>query len=204
MNRRDLLRRAVGAVSATIAATGSAAAREFPPGHDASKTLARADWKPIFLDSHQNETLIALSDIIIPATDTPGAKDALVNRFIDEIIAAETPETQRDFLNGLAALDGESLDRYKTAFVHATREQQLELVSYLAYPQSLATWSGSVQGDASAHRRFTTLKDWISRAYYSSEMGERELGSTGEFPHGDYGGCSGSTAPMSTDGHSSH
>jgi hypothetical protein len=168
-----------------------ATAREFPSGYDASKSLARADWKPIFLDSHQNETLIALSDLIIPATDTPGAKDALVNRFIDEIIAAETSEVQRDFLTGLACLDGESIERYKTAFVHATREQQLELVAYLAYPQSLATWSGSVQGEQSAHRHFTTLKDWISRAYYSSEIGERELGSTGEFPHGDYAGCAG-------------
>ena len=204
MNRRDLLRRVAGAVSATVAVTGPAAGREFPSGYDASKSLARADWKPVFLDSHQNETLIALSEIIIPATDTPGAKDALVNRFIDEIIAAEKPEAQRDFLNGLAVLDGESLDRYKVAFVHGTREQQTELVSYLAYPQSLAMWSGSVQGDKSAHRQFTTLKDWISRAYYSSEIGERELGSTGEFPHGDYGGCAESTAPMSTDGHSSH
>lgn len=113
MNRRDLLRRAVGAVSATVAATGSAAPREFAPGYDASKSLARADWKPVFLDAHQNETLIALSDIVIPATDTLGAKDALVNHFIDEVMAAEKPEAQRDFLNGLAVLDCESLDRYK-------------------------------------------------------------------------------------------
>jgi hypothetical protein len=194
----------MGAVSATVAGTGSATAREFPSGHDASKSLARADWKPIFLDSHQNETLIALSDLIIPATDTPGAKDALVNRFIDEIIAVEASQVQRDFLNGLAFLDGESIERYKTAFVHASREQQLELVAYLAYPQSLATWSGSVQGEQSAHRHFTTLKDWISRAYYSSEIGERELGSTGEFPHGDYAGCAGPTTPTPTDGHQSH
>ncbi len=202
MNRRDLFRRAAGA--AAVVATGSAAGREFPPDYDASKLLSRSDWKPVFLDAHQNETIIALSDLIIPATDTPGAKEALVNRFIDAILAVESPQVQRDFLNGLAFLDGESLDRYKTAFVHASREQQLELVSYLAYPQSLSTWSGAVQGEQTAHRHFTTLKDWISRAYYSSEIGERELGSTGEFPHGDYAGCASSTAPSTGGEHGSH
>lgn len=202
MNRRDLFRRAAGAAAAV--ATGSAAGRDFPPDYDASKLLSRSDWKPVFLDAHQNETLIALSDLIIPSTDTPGAKEAQVNRFIDAIMAVESPEVQRDFLNGLAFLDGESLDRYKAAFVHARREQQLELVSYLAYPQSLSTWSGSVQGEQTAHRHFMTLKDWISRAYYSSETGERELGSTGEFPHGDYAGCPGAAAPSSGGGHAPH
>ena len=66
-------------------------------GVDASKELKAAEWKPLFLDEHQNETLIVLSDLIIPATDTPGAKEALVNRYIDLVMAAETPEKQQRF-----------------------------------------------------------------------------------------------------------
>lgn len=163
-------------------------AREFPAGYDASKQLQAADWKPIFLDAHQNDTLIVLSDLIIPATDTPGAKDALANRFIDALLAAETRETQRGFLNSLAYLDGESLARYGAAFLHLSREQQIELLSYVAYPQSLETWN-SVKGDDSAHGHFATLKDWISRAYYSSEVGQRELGWDGSPPHGNFTGC---------------
>ncbi len=183
MNRRDLFRLAgMGAVAS------AAAAREFPSDYDASKSLARADWKPAFLDSHQNETLIALSDLIIPATETPGAKEALANRFIDEILAAESRDNQKDFLNALAFLDGEAQDRYRTAFVHATREQQIEMLAYLAYPQSLETWPG-VKNDSLAHQHFQTLKDWISRAYYSSEIGQKELGYDGEFPHGELPGC---------------
>jgi gluconate 2-dehydrogenase gamma chain len=202
MHRRDLFRRAAAAAAAVLAE--SASAREFPPDYDASKLLSRSDWKPVFLDAHQNETLIALSDLIIPATDTPGAREAQVNRFIDAIMAVESAKAQRDFLNALAFLDGESLDRYKNSFVHASRQQQLELLSYLAYPQSLSTWGGSVEGRQTAHRHFTTLKDWISRAYYSSEVGERELGSTGEFPHGDYAGCGGAAAPQAGDARISH
>jgi len=183
MKRRELFRLAgLGAAAIT------AQAREFPANYDASKELARSDWKPSFLDAHQNETLIALSDLIIPATDTPGAKEALANRFIDELLAAETPDTQKAFLNALAFLDGEAQERYRTAFVHVTPEQQVELLSYLAYPQSLETWPG-VKNESQAHQHFRTLKDWISRAYYSSEIGQRELGDDGAFPHGEPSGC---------------
>jgi hypothetical protein len=35
-----------------------------------------AAWKPGLFDDHENETVIALIDLIIPATDTPGPKAA--------------------------------------------------------------------------------------------------------------------------------
>src|SRR5277367_5824537 len=103
MNRRDLFRQTfLGAAAAASARL--AQAREFPSDYDASKELARADWKPLFLDGHQNETLIAFSDILIPATDTPGAKAALANRFIDPVLPFKTHKTQRSFLDSLAFL----------------------------------------------------------------------------------------------------
>jgi hypothetical protein len=200
MNRRELLRRTFGTLGAAAAVTIPAGAREFPENYDASKELAQPAWKPVFLDEHQNATLIALSDLIIPVTDTPGAKAALVNRFIDAIMAVERPEAQREFLNALAMIDGESSDRFGTAFVHASPEEQLQLLSYLAYPQSLRTWSGSVEGDTGPHHQFKTLKDWISRAYYSSEIGQRELGYDGAPPHGMFNGCSGTSGST----HNSH
>ncbi len=67
--------------------------------------LASPDWKPKFFDEHENETVVMLSDLIIPDTDTPGAKAAQVNRFIDLYLAAESPETQKQYLQALAWLD---------------------------------------------------------------------------------------------------
>jgi len=187
MKRRDLFRQTFTAIGVAGGVSVSAA-REFPAGQDASKELGRPDWKPVFLDSHQNETLIALSDLIIPSTETPGAKEALANRFIDSLLAVEEREVQRDFLNALAFVDGDALERYGSAFVHLKKDQQVELLSYVAYPQSLETWR-SVQGDNRAHRHFLTLKGWIARAYYTSEPGMRELGWDGEAPHGTFAGC---------------
>jgi hypothetical protein len=124
MKRRELIRAGflAGAAAALRPPVGKAQSAEqssgltpAQSGVDASKDLAAPGWKPLFLDEHQNETLIVLSDLIIPATDTPGAKEALVNRYIDLVLAAETPETKRAFLNSLGYLDGESMRRFKAA-----------------------------------------------------------------------------------------
>jgi len=187
MNRRDLFRQTF--LGAAVAASAVVApAREFASDFDASKELARADWKPVFLDDHQNETLIAIGDILIPATDTPGATEAFVNRFIDQVLAVETHDAQRNFLDSLAFLDGEAFARHRAAFVYLTAEQRTELVNFMAYPHTLETWDETVPGAYRGHAHFAILKDWVSRVYYSSAVGMRALGYTGS-PGGVFEGC---------------
>jgi gluconate 2-dehydrogenase gamma chain len=187
LDRRELFRRTLLS-AAGLSAAGSATAREFPAGFDASKDLARAFWKPAFLDEHQNETLIAFSDQIIPKTDSPGAKEALVNRFIDQLLAAEAPDRQREFLESLAFLDGECMKRYQNAFRYLVPATQIEFLRLVAYPHSLPTWGTEPAGEFPGHAHFVRLKDWISRAYFSSEIGMRTLGWDGP-THGEFEGC---------------
>lgn len=204
MKRREMLRASVlaGAAAAlqpalASAQSGAQSAAQKPSeltpaqnGVDASKDLAAAGWKPLFLDEHQNETLIVLSDLIIPATDTPGAKEALVNRYIDLVLAAETPETQRAFLNSLGYLDGESMRRFKAAFRYLSREDQDILLHALAYPRVGGGWAGDTGAVADpGHGHFEALKGRIMTAYYSSQIGEKELGWDGAFAHGPFQGC---------------
>jgi gluconate 2-dehydrogenase gamma chain len=201
MKRRDLLRAGVltGAAVAlrpprSTAQSGTQDAAQTPEltpaqrGVDASKDLAAPGWRPLFLDEHQNETLIVLSDLIIPATDTPGAKEALVNRYIDLVLAADTTENQRAFLSNLAYLDGESIRRYKAAFRYLLREDQDDLLHALAYPPGGSGWTGEQVSDP-GHTHFEQLKTRIGVAYYNSEIGTRELGWDGNFTHGVYQGC---------------
>jgi glucoside 3-dehydrogenase (cytochrome c) hitch-hiker subunit len=189
VHRRELFRRTLRGAAGVAAGTAPpASAREIPADFDASKELARSDWKPIFLDEHQNETLIVLAELIVPNTDTPGAKEALVNRFIDRLLAVESPETRRAFLDALAYLDGECMVRFRTAFRYLPAESQLEFLRLLAYPHSLATWGGQAADESPGHKHFVALKGWISRAFYSSEAGMRELGWDGP-PHGEFAGC---------------
>ncbi|MGB6899633.1 MAG: gluconate 2-dehydrogenase subunit 3 family protein [Candidatus Acidiferrum sp.] len=200
MNRRDMIRASVltGAVAATLRPT--LAAPQTPPPHseltpaqsgvDASNEFNVPNWKPLFLDEHQNETLIILSDLIIPATDTPGAKDALVNRYIDLVLAAETPEVKGAFLNSLAFLDGESIRRFKAAFRYLSREDQDDLLHELAYPHNGSEWTGEADSKPDVgHMYFEALKERIMTAFYSSQIGTKELGWDGAFAHGPFQGC---------------
>jgi len=77
------------------------------------------------LDAHQNATVVAMIDLIIPATDTPGAKGALVNEFIDLILTEwATDEERKQFLHGLANIDKQSNDLFGKNFVDANPAQQ--------------------------------------------------------------------------------
>ena len=198
MKRRELLRAGVFASAAAALPRRAAVAQttqqpELTPaqnGVDASKDLERAGWKPVFLDEHQNATLVVLSDLIVPATDTPGAKEALVNRYIDLVMAAEKPEVQREFLNSLAYIDGESMRRYKAAFRHVSREDQDALLHSLAYEKNVSRRTGEgAAGSDIGRTHFEALKERIVTAYYRSQIGERELGWDGAFSHGTYKGC---------------
>jgi gluconate 2-dehydrogenase gamma chain len=204
MKRREMLRASVfgGAAAALtpaiVGAKQTAAAgkqddkSELTPaqrGVDMSNELKVANWKPIFLDEHQNETLIILSDLIIPTTDTPGAKEALVNRYIDLVMAAETHENQKSFLGNLAYIDGESMRKYKNTFRYLSREDQDDLLHSMAYPLAGSTWTGEAAGADPGFTNFEQLKTHIGVAYYTSQIGMKELGRDDNFTHGVYQGC---------------
>src|SRR5262249_26770173 len=202
MKRRELLRAGVftgaaAALSASLSATQNAAQtasqqNELTPaqrGVDASKDLGVAGWKPVFLDEHQNETLIVLSELIIPATNTPGAKEAFVNRYIDLVLAADSRENQGKFLNSLGYIDGESIRRYKNSFRYLAREDQDDLLHSFVYPLGNSGWTGEAAVADAGHKHFEYLKERIVFAYYSSEIGATELGWDGNVMHGVYQGC---------------
>jgi hypothetical protein len=81
------------------------------------------------LNPHQNGTVIVMTDLIIPETDTPGAKAARVNEFIDVILTEwATEEERQNFLNGLAGMDKQSQELFGKDFVEASPTQQVTLL----------------------------------------------------------------------------
>ncbi|MFN0103051.1 MAG: gluconate 2-dehydrogenase subunit 3 family protein [Bryobacteraceae bacterium] len=154
MDRRNLLQ------LAAVAAPGSALAQ----------ISTTPDWKPEFFDAHQNETVIALSELIIPATDTPGAKAALVNRWMDRMLGAGAPEQRDAFLSGLGWLDGLSIDRHSKPFVRLTEADQVAILKSLD------------GGTGPGAQFFRMAKGMTSRIYYSTEIGMRELNKGGRVP----------------------
>jgi hypothetical protein len=80
----------------------------------------------------QDATVTAMAELILPATNTPGAKATRVNEFIDLVVADWFSEKERDrFLAGLAGVDARSQSMFQKDFVDATSAQQGEILRVL-------------------------------------------------------------------------
>ena len=111
MLRRDALKfLATGTVASALAPEMFAFFQEAHPG--GVYTLRT-------LNPHQNATVVLMSEIIIPETDTPGAKGARVNEFIDVILAEWATEEDR---KGAVMFGDEMIDE-------ASRKIALKFVS---------------------------------------------------------------------------
>ncbi len=158
------------------------AAHRHPAGQDAPPP--DPNWTPLFFDEHQNETVETLTELIISTTGTPGAKAALVNRFIDLLLHEEPEARKRSFIEGLAWLEGRSMELHGAPFTRLTAEQQAALLAPLAAPH------GKDSNDQPGVRFFEEIKDLTIFGYYTSKIGmEQELEYAGDDYHTEYPGA---------------
>jgi hypothetical protein len=136
------------------------------------------------LNPHQNATVTTIAELIIPATDTPGAKGAKVNEFIDLLLTEwyEPAETNH-FLDRLAYVDTCSKERFSAAFIDCTPSQQTELLRQFdaAAMEFAAKQKQALQDHAAAPPMnfFYQMKKLTLAGYYTSEIGfSQELGKT--------------------------
>jgi glucoside 3-dehydrogenase (cytochrome c) hitch-hiker subunit len=126
------------------------------------------------LDLHQNATVVALSDLILPATDTPGAKAALVNEFVDLLLAEwYSPEERDRLLAGLADVDARARAAFGKDFLDGTGSEQAALLT--ALDDEAARWSADPEATRGPQPFYRQFK-WLTLfGYYTSEIGaERE------------------------------
>jgi glucoside 3-dehydrogenase (cytochrome c) hitch-hiker subunit len=183
VGRREALKRlAIGGVgAATLPAwveTLSALAADHAHMQPARKAVVA--WKPKVLTPAQNDTVITLTELIIPQTNTPGAKAAKVNEFIDFVLAdAKAPDREK-FVAGLAAIDARTTRDHGKPFTACTPEQQTALLTELS--------ASGASGDAAEF--FTAIKSITITGYYTSEVGVRqELGDDGTLFFQEFKGC---------------
>jgi hypothetical protein len=150
-----------------------------------AERLGAADWKPVFLNAQQNECLVAVAESIVP-----GSTKAQVNRFLDLLLSVDTDAHKKEFVAALAAIEAESQKRFGKGFPSLDDRQQNMLLADASAPTSKEVSASSAGKENSGlHGHFENLKGWVSGAYYSSEMGMRELGWTEDRVFASFPGC---------------
>jgi gluconate 2-dehydrogenase subunit 3-like protein len=141
----------------------------------AQQRAAATPATPVFLDEHQSKTLEVLAEAIVP-----GSTGARVGPFIDQLLQVDSAANQRAFLGALGAFDMAAISRHGRFWTAITPQQQ----------DVLLREASTADAKTSALRgHFQNLKDWIAGAYYSSEIGMRELGWDGNVVHAELPGC---------------
>jgi hypothetical protein len=129
-------------------------------------------------DATQRALVRAMAEAIIPRTDTPGALDAGVPAFIEEIVFRwYTAAERRIFVDGLAAAEATSRARFVKPFAELPPEQQELILGELETEALVAAVSSAPQLSLSPSLEedlapfFAKLKELVVVGYYTSEVG---------------------------------
>jgi len=173
LQRRELLKLlAIGSTLPAVPSPLLAACREL------HASLAQAPSLKIF-SPHQNDTVTAMAELLLPRTDTPGAKDTRVNLFIDHIVADWYSDEERAvFLAGLADVDARTQSLFQRNFVEASAVQQAEILRSLGdeLAQAIEAVSNGPRGNRGAapeprNNFYLQFRQLTLTGYFTSEVG---------------------------------
>jgi hypothetical protein len=118
--------------------------------------FAAAPRKATFFTADEMDTLTALVDVILPATDSPAASAADTQLFIDLAIpACASPVAQKTFRMGLAAFAQKGFARAGASMQVILLKERAAADIELPYDESF----------------FKILKDYTLTGYFLSEVG---------------------------------
>jgi gluconate 2-dehydrogenase gamma chain len=134
------------------------------------------DWSPAALTNLQAIIVAELAERILPTTDTPGAKAARVERFVDSMVDGFLLDPEREeFLNGIERLE-------RRRFHLKSAEKQDEIIRALA-DEARESTNGS-----GSKPFFLLAKEMILLGFFKSEIGATQVLQYDPVP-GGYIGC---------------
>ncbi|MBF7729663.1 gluconate 2-dehydrogenase subunit 3 family protein [Pseudomonas sp. N040] len=168
MQRRDFLQIAV--MLGGITASGLVRAL--------TQTAAAPLVAPRLLSDAQRAQISVLAELVIPRTDTPGAIDAGVPAFIEQIVTSWYTDTEHGiFMQGLDTLEHEAQQRFGNSYSACSEAQQTVLLAeqevhardqQRLHPPPQASAADKPLIDEQAPF-FSKLKELVVVGYYTSE-----------------------------------
>jgi gluconate 2-dehydrogenase gamma chain len=188
LNRRDILRTlaagvAGGAVLQVIPVQAAAFAHALVMQEKAASPTGQ--YTPKYFATTQYATLVALCDAILPKDDqSGGATEAGAPEFID-LLTSENDDYALRLGGGMAWLEHFCMDRYGSAYMSCTAEQQKETLDLIAYRANAKKDASLSQGVAF----FAFLRKMTCDGFYSSKIGIDDLQYVGNVPRPSFPGC---------------
>lgn len=192
MSRRDALL-ALGAVPLARLydwreGLGRYTGRPLPrPVPETDAGVASGAYELRFFTPHEFETVRVLMDIIIPRDERSGsATDSGAAEWVDGFFADPQVLSEPRRLamrGGLAWVDRETHRRFAKTFVQATPAERIAIVEDIAWPARARPEMS--QGVAF----FNGFRDMTASAFWSSEMGVKDLGYIGNVYLREWSGC---------------
>lgn len=136
-----------------------------------------------FLNEADFNTVARITDLIIPATDTPGAAQAGVPEYIDYVISRES-QHQSVIADGLRWLDSQAKERGTARFLELDERGQLSIL------EPLCEAADSENSPGRNVQFFALIKRLTADGYYTSRVGLiDELGYKGNTVRASYPEC---------------
>lgn len=151
------------------------------------KASPELTFNPVFLTPDQARLVSELAEIIIPKTDTPGAKDVGVPGFIDVMVKeCFKPEDQELFTTGLKEFDEGAKSAKGDLFVDLSDEDR---VAYVKQVHDEAVTAMSNPENRDKPRPFVlTVKELTLVGFFTSQPGAEQVLQYEAVP-GAYKGC---------------
>ena len=144
---------------------------------------ASGAFTPRTLTAGQDELVATIAELIIPETDTPGARGARVHEFIDAMLSDWYTDEQRDhFMAELATVDQKAQEAKGNTFLALSETEQTEVLTLLEAESE--AWRAN--GDRDKPPIFNTMKSLTLFGYYTSEVGATQ--ELRVMPMGEYRG----------------
>ena len=86
------------------------------------------------------DTLPAVVDCLIPPDDFPGAYDAGVCDYIEQLLQTDLAEHAESFRAGIEAIDSEALATYNAPFAVLTPDQQISILETIESGAVKTSW----------------------------------------------------------------
>lgn len=141
-----------------------------------------------YLDAHQ-QLIDHLTEIIIPSTHTPGARNAMAFETVIRLMKNAGRITQNNFIDGLKSVQSYCSDESGKTFIELSKEQQIKVVTHFQKEgRNYSGKLGKIKNKLFGKSFFHILKEYTTIAYCTSEAGATQALAYDYIP-GKYESC---------------